>query len=127
MEQQQPSHPAASSPSTATLPRMSMLFKRGGWNWSRKIGGSRVTAAAAWERTGEAGEWLTTRPLRMWRTVHSLSCFAAAISRVNVPSAIYLFFFVAQASLAPGGGMYKGTSRAEMSRIEVLHAWFAQR
>ena len=72
-------------------------------------------------------EWCLSRPMRLWRLIHLLSCFAAAISRVNVPSALYLFLFVAQVSRAPGGALYRGTNRVDMSRIEVLHAWFTQR
>lgn len=83
--------------------------------------------AYAAEVLGEAGEWVRNRPLQHWRLSHALSCFAAAVTRVNVPSAVYLFFFVAQVSMASGGESYRGTYRVEMSRMEVLHAWFTQR
>ena len=96
------------------------------WNEQLSIA-SLVTSPLVAEVIREGREWTLRRPLRLWRTINALSCFAAAVSRVNVPSAVYLFFFVAQVSLAPIGAVYRGTSRVEMSRIEVLHAWFNQR
>lgn len=111
--------PPASSPST--MRRLHLAFTQGE-NLAGSTPGAYVT-----EMLGEADEWVRNRPLRLWRLLHALSCFAAAVTRVNVPSAVYLFFFVAQASLAPGGGSYGVKNRVEMSRVEVLHAWFTQR
>jgi len=66
-------------------------------------------------------------PLELWRILHAVSCLAAAVTRVNLPSTVYLLCFVAQVSLAPGGGRYCGTRRATTGRAAVLHAWFTQR
>ena len=64
----------------------------------------------------------------MWRLIHAVSCLAAACARVNLPSAVYLLLFVWQCSVAPGGGLYRGTSRKEvLTRADKLRAWFTQR
>lgn len=77
-------------------------------------------------RDGDA--WLVSLPMRVWRVTHAASCVAAAVTRVNVPSAIYLLGFVVQASLMPVGNLCLDQGgRVEMSRMEVLHAWFTQR
>lgn len=103
-------------------------------SWNEKLrlafngdGSASIASRRPAEILREGREWTLSRPLRLWRLIHAMSCFAAAVSRVNVPSALYLFFFVAQVSLVPLGAVYRGTSRVEMSRIEVLHAWFKQR
>lgn len=112
--------PPASSPSV--MRRLHLTFTRG-----ETLAGSSLRAYVT-EVLGETGAWVRTRPLWLWRLLHAVSCLAAAVTRVNVPSAVYLFFFVAQVSMAPGGGSHGvWKNRAEMSRVEVLHAWFTQR
>ena len=89
----------------------------------RKIGGDDPNSKAR-----RAWSWALARALRVWRVAHALACLAAGVSRVNAPSAVYLFLFTAQCSLAPAGGLYQGTARKEsLDRTHRLHAWFAQR
>ena len=89
----------------------------------RKIGGDDPNSKAR-----RAWSWALARTLRVWRVAHALACLAAGVSRVNAPSAVYLFLFTAQCSLAPAGGLYQGTARKEsLDRTHRLHAWFAQR
>ena len=89
----------------------------------RKIGGDDPNSKAR-----RAWSWALARPLRVWRVAHALACLAAGTSRVNAPSAVYLFLFTAQCSLAPAGGLYQGTARKEsLDRTHRLHAWFSQR